>query len=423
MIDTFRSLDSNPEIYVGLPPPAFSVQWGINDSTITNDIIPKIQQVAEEKQTPIIDFYAPFADKNELFPDDIHPNNEGNWEMAKVIYKKLTGNEVQEIVDVNVALNKEVLTPKSSAIPGYLVDGDRSTFWPCDVGESVVLDLGSTESIDMVQTFFPEKGLYQYSIEASVDNLDWKTVADKSTIADSVSIGVDGLEATDARYIRFTLTGTEERREFVPIAEIRVLRAAPVHAPVLHYLIDRISKSYVRVNLIITSTISGGSLRCFSASAADAPFNASTGYFPCDADTIRVTIRPDKEKFFYGKFYKGGYEVASDTLMLDYSISAVDNRNAAPAKQYDLGQNYPNPFNPSTNIDFSLPEKMYLELTVYDLLGRTVRRLSTGEKTAGSHRVLWDARDSSGRRVPSGVYIYSLETDLFKATKKLLLIR
>ena len=85
MIDTLRSLESNPNVYVCLPPPAFSIQWGINDSIITADIIPMIKQIAEEKNTPLIDFYTPFVDKNDLFPDDIHPNSEGLLEFAKII--------------------------------------------------------------------------------------------------------------------------------------------------------------------------------------------------------------------------------------------------------------------------------------------------------------------------------------------------
>ena len=56
LIDTFRTLDSNPIVYPCLPPPVFKEQDGIRDSVITKDIIAMIHQVAERKGTEIIDF-------------------------------------------------------------------------------------------------------------------------------------------------------------------------------------------------------------------------------------------------------------------------------------------------------------------------------------------------------------------------------
>jgi hypothetical protein len=71
-----------------------------------------------------------------------------------------------------------------------------------------------------------------------------------------------------------------------------------------------------------------------------------------------------------------------------------------------LHQNYPNPFNASTTISYSLPERMFAWLSIYNLEGRLVETLQRGYQEAGDHRIVWDAKNFS-----SGVYIYSLRTD------------
>lgn len=72
---------------------------------------------------------------------------------------------------------------------------------------------------------------------------------------------------------------------------------------------------------------------------------------------------------------------------------------------FALQQNYPNPFNPTTHIGFSLSETAPVRLTVYDMLGREVDRLVEGVLDAGFHEVSFE-----GEHLPSGFYIYRLET-------------
>ena len=92
-------------------------------------------------------------------------------------------------------------------------------------------------------------------------------------------------------------------------------------------------------------------------------------------------------------------------------------------RQLELFQNYPNPFNPSTSIRFGLSEKKIVELKIIDLLGREVRTLTAESKTAGYHDIIWNGTDNQNRRVPSGVYICTLNVDGYRETRKLLLIK
>jgi hypothetical protein len=86
-----------------------------------------------------------------------------------------------------------------------------------------------------------------------------------------------------------------------------------------------------------------------------------------------------------------------------------------------LDQNYPNPFNPSTMIKFSIPariDRTIGTLEVFDILGRKIETLMTGELAQGVHTVIWN-----GERWPSGVYYSRLTTSLGTEIRKMMLLK
>jgi hypothetical protein len=97
---------------------------------------------------------------------------------------------------------------------------------------------------------------------------------------------------------------------------------------------------------------------------------------------------------------------------------------ALPTAPVALRQNVPNPFNPSTVISFTLARGESVNLAIYDLRGRVVRRLvDGGALPAGSHDVAWDGRGDDGRSVAAGVYLYSLRTPTLEETRRLTLAK
>ena len=88
-----------------------------------------------------------------------------------------------------------------------------------------------------------------------------------------------------------------------------------------------------------------------------------------------------------------------------------------------LHGNYPNPFNPETQIRFSLPGVMSVRITIYDRLGREIKRLHDGTLPAGPNGLIWDGRDDRGQAVSSGLYFYRLATNGSIKTGKLVLLR
>ncbi len=86
--------------------------------------------------------------------------------------------------------------------------------------------------------------------------------------------------------------------------------------------------------------------------------------------------------------------------------------------EFSLKQNYPNPFNPGTTIEFDIPERSYVKLRVYDVLGREVKTLVDEELLPGKYFVKFE---SDG--LPSGVYFYRLEAGKFVAVRKMILVK
>jgi flagellar hook assembly protein FlgD len=77
--------------------------------------------------------------------------------------------------------------------------------------------------------------------------------------------------------------------------------------------------------------------------------------------------------------------------------------------EFALHENYPNPFNPTTLIKYDLPEASTVTLSVFNILGEKVATLVNGVVAAGYQSVEWNAGNSSGVSVPSGIYLYRLQ--------------
>jgi hypothetical protein len=118
------------------------------------------------------------------------------------------------------------------------------------------------------------------------------------------------------------------------------------------------------------------------------------------------------------------FELLRRNIHPDTSPLALDEKDGSqtPAAglpaDFALDQNYPNPFNPSTTISYSLPVENHVKITVYDALGRQVSVLVDAYKQAGNHQVVWIADG-----MPSGVYLYRMETIGYAETKKMYLVR
>ena len=97
-------------------------------------------------------------------------------------------------------------------------------------------------------------------------------------------------------------------------------------------------------------------------------------------------------------------------------------------KRTALLQNFPNPFNPETWIPYTLADDSAVNIRIYDVEGKLVRRLDVGQQRAGRYlnrerAAYWDGKDQLGESVSSGVYFYTLEADAFSKTRRMVILK
>ena len=112
---------------------------------------------------------------------------------------------------------------------------------------------------------------------------------------------------------------------------------------------------------------------------------------------------------------------ASEGIAVFKEGGVITNQNlnfTALPDNYILDQNFPNPFNPTTKISFSIPRAGLVNLKVFDISGREVADLVNEFKNAGQYRITFD-----GSSLSSGVYFYSLSSQNFRETKKMILVK
>jgi len=109
----------------------------------------------------------------------------------------------------------------------------------------------------------------------------------------------------------------------------------------------------------------------------------------------------------------GEYDLAPK-IKDDNSNNIITVASELPTK-YSIS-NYPNPFNPSTTIKYQLPESGHVTIKVYDILGKEITTLVSEIKQAGYHKINFVAC-----KLTSGIYIYSIKTNNFTQSKKMIL--
>jgi hypothetical protein len=116
-----------------------------------------------------------------------------------------------------------------------------------------------------------------------------------------------------------------------------------------------------------------------------------------------------------------GFGVGRDGVIINYKLPLINssgNLKDMVSQGYNLQQNYPNPFNPVTKIKYSMPKDGFIKLAVYNILGEEVAIIVNEHQNAGSYEFELHAEG-----MPSGIYIYSLETFNFIASRKMILLR
>jgi predicted GH43/DUF377 family glycosyl hydrolase len=152
------------------------------------------------------------------------------------------------------------------------------------------------------------------------------------------------------------------------------------------------------------------------------PPSLFTAIQPFDDIKIQILFQPKQAGSYTDTLYISSNDTSQliKKIVLTGQSTATDvekNSSALPLR-FDLSQNFPNPFNPTTVINYSVPKAGFVNITVYDLLGREVKTLVSEEKAAGNYTVQF-----SGSSLASGIYFYRMQAGDFMQSKKMILLK
>jgi lysophospholipase L1-like esterase len=88
-VNEFQKLASKPKIWIVTPPPIFKNDANLSTQFIPQNVIPNIEQVANNVNVSVIDVYTPLINHSEYFPDGVHPDSDGSKAIAKIVYDAL----------------------------------------------------------------------------------------------------------------------------------------------------------------------------------------------------------------------------------------------------------------------------------------------------------------------------------------------
>jgi len=147
--------------------------------------------------------------------------------------------------------------------------------------------------------------------------------------------------------------------------------------------------------------------------------HGSAAYVPPFGPEELEVHRASFEEIYYALGNSGNELTMKNLIAREFGMPIIE-----PIEINLLKQNYPNPFNPETKIAYSIVDNGQVELTIYNIKGQQVKNLVRSFENAGDHQVVWNGKDSSGKKVSSGLYLYKLTVnDRVIDTKKMMLLK
>ncbi|MCG9128281.1 T9SS type A sorting domain-containing protein [Candidatus Poribacteria bacterium] len=172
----------------------------------------------------------------------------------------------------------------------------------------------------------------------------------------------------------------------------------------------------LRTNTLMTTHVRDN---YFAVATADLTFRSVVKV----NDTLEISVRDVN-----GNIVSENFSFVVTPGNLEEALLTVNLDEIGTPRGSLLLQNYPNPFNPETWIPFNISEDTPVSISIYDGTGRVVRKLSLGFLSAGFYHsqekaAYWNGNDTSGEKVPSGIYFYQLTTKSYDHTRRMIIIK
>jgi subtilisin family serine protease len=180
---------------------------------------------------------------------------------------------------------------------------------------------------------------------------------------------------------------------------------------------------------------------CIGASVYNGELPMGLPVWRDDTLTVETDGYLDMETF-YLRYWDANrnVEIGFDSLNIFSNLDSFEEEQSASAHDliighpeqvpgtFELEGNYPNPFNSETIINYNITKTGNVNIIVYDVQGRKIRELVSGQQSEGKHHVVWDGCNAVGQPVSSGIYLYKISYEsgknIIKSTeRKMMLIR
>ena len=139
---------------------------------------------------------------------------------------------------------------------------------------------------------------------------------------------------------------------------------------------------------------------------------------PLDARTVYISFNINNIAAEESLYVKALIENSVNWLLTGGMVSVNENQSVKVPTTFALHQNYPNPFNPKTKIKYEIAKNGFVNLKVFDVLGREIKTLVNENKNVGVYEIEFEANNLN-----SGIYFYKLTTNNFSEMKKMILVK
>jgi len=120
--------------------------------------------------------------------------------------------------------------------------------------------------------------------------------------------------------------------------------------------------------------------------------------------------------FRVGSGFWSSFASSTETVSIEHDAFNVP-------QYFHLETNYPNPFNPSTKIVYGVPRVSQVRLSIINSVGQEITVLVDRELAPGTYQATWDASNTSGESLPSGIYFYHLSSSEYSETRKMVFLK
>jgi len=416
MIDTFSNLPSKPKIYICYPLKVFKHIYDINDTVIHDEIIPIVHQISIDKNLSIIDCYTPTSTKPEIFSDGVHPNVSGAHFVAEIFYNALSGNTYKKLFDENLLKRKKFRTSGLDG-DGFLnnaaanaIDGDMISGWSFKgFPATLTIDIGTIQSVDQFELFFrldKDKGI-QYKIDASSDSLNWDMVVDKTTRKDRVAAySLDTIHATEARYIRLTITGIyASSYDMIRINEFRALKfQGNFHAPIISA--DIPSSLSTSLSIIPAQNMQNMSFLKYSTYSKSFDILSTIKDFSTPY-AYKFKASMANQYIYMTSAYSNGVDVFSDSIKFKFAFLTSLPNLKQPNESYF--QVFPNPGVDQIRIIAKQQINEKVTVRIIGIKGEIIETIHTQGALSKNQELVWKRTNSSGNKPGSGIYFINID--------------